>query len=356
MAHEVGQVIAGPPEDENVNKWKEFLKRPENLATALVLATAVTSPKSRGQTDLNKVLASGTAALGFRGGLEAGVAGQRAGKREEARTVQEQEADIAAQAAATAQGKRRNEISQQQVTQQGQARPLAPSDIALNQAQAGLATAQAGALGAASELSLSFPQLLATNLQAAREASVDGTVDENAIALQTLRQQEFNKLAEMGALTSQTDPDTGEEILGIDTAMIPPDRLAEFERLLPQPSPEDTTGVGDDAATTVIKDSLRVSGRLKATPAAQAATIRILRKNGELDELSDERLLDRVEEVRKLAQDQDGLKSASIESLEDMLTVFEKVLSRQEARDVRTAVRQRTGVAQRNVSKFETRF
>ncbi|KKK90654.1 hypothetical protein LCGC14_2720860, partial [marine sediment metagenome] len=69
--HEVGQVIAGPPEDENVNKWKEFLTKPENLATALVLAAGVTSPKSRGQTDLNKALTSGVAALGFSGGLEA---------------------------------------------------------------------------------------------------------------------------------------------------------------------------------------------------------------------------------------------------------------------------------------------
>ena len=65
MPHEdVGQVLAGQPEDDNVNKWKDFLKRPENLSTALVFLAGIASPKQRDQSNISKALSSGVGALG----------------------------------------------------------------------------------------------------------------------------------------------------------------------------------------------------------------------------------------------------------------------------------------------------
>lgn len=63
--------------------WVEWLKRPENLMTGLVLAAGLTQPRQRGEKPIGQLGRSAVAALGFRGGLEAGV--QAKGERDQAR-------------------------------------------------------------------------------------------------------------------------------------------------------------------------------------------------------------------------------------------------------------------------------
>ena len=52
------------------SKLRTFFTDPKNLATTLVLAAAMTSPRRKGQSSLNKGLQSGVQSLAFRGGLD----------------------------------------------------------------------------------------------------------------------------------------------------------------------------------------------------------------------------------------------------------------------------------------------
>lgn len=63
----VGTAIQGPPEEQG--KMKQFFTDPKNLATMLVLATALTQPKGN-RSGLGHGLRSATGALAFRGGLD----------------------------------------------------------------------------------------------------------------------------------------------------------------------------------------------------------------------------------------------------------------------------------------------
>lgn len=356
---DVGAAIIGPPEDPKAGKLREFLSRPENLATALVLAAGLTSQRDRGQTSLNKALTSGVGALGFRGGIEQGVESKRAADREEQRTVTKQRADITAGQAVASQGQQRADALTQQVAQQAQARPLPQSQITLNKAQAELAGSQATLLGQKQELSLSFPVLLQENTTRWLELNpgVEFTPEiRDQITIETLEQHERNRLGEMGALTFRTKPGTDEIEVGVDTDRIPPNQLRDFPIHLP-PLPPEAPKEGDvAAATSEIEKSLRFSGMVKPTAVGQKFTIDIMRRAGDFAALTDDELLDQVGDARRLAQDEARMKSIPIEQLENMLTVFGKALEIGERRKVRAIIRDRTGVTQRVIKNLGTAF
>lgn len=62
----IGQTI----DDQQPSRAKEFFKNPKNLATMLVLASALAQPKQRGQSNIAHILRGGVGSLAFRGGLD----------------------------------------------------------------------------------------------------------------------------------------------------------------------------------------------------------------------------------------------------------------------------------------------
>ena len=69
--------IGNAIEDEGPGKAKQFFTDPKNLATMLVLAAALTQPKTGGRSGLAHGLRAGVGALGFRGGLEQELTAQQ---------------------------------------------------------------------------------------------------------------------------------------------------------------------------------------------------------------------------------------------------------------------------------------
>lgn len=108
------------------SKLRTFFTDPKNLATTLVLAAALTSPRRKGQTSINKTLQSGVGALAFRGGLD---------KELKARTAEtetrESEIEARNRAAATAEAQvDATVLSSSQRTQQSALTRQANIDIA----------------------------------------------------------------------------------------------------------------------------------------------------------------------------------------------------------------------------------
>lgn len=89
-------------EDEGPGKIKEFFTNPANLATLLVLGTALSKQRKPGQSGLNQALTSGVGALAFRGGLTQGVRAQGEASAEAASVVTGREATAANQQAQVA--------------------------------------------------------------------------------------------------------------------------------------------------------------------------------------------------------------------------------------------------------------
>jgi len=83
----VGEAIG----NDGQGKIQQFFTDPKNLATLLVLGTALAQPRNPDQTSLAHALRSGTGALAFRGGLDRDIQNRQI--EEDERTVaQEQEA------------------------------------------------------------------------------------------------------------------------------------------------------------------------------------------------------------------------------------------------------------------------
>jgi len=342
---DVGAELAGPPENENVGKWREFLTRPENMATALVVLAGVTSPRGHGQSKLNKALSAGVGGLGFRGGLEKGVEAHRAGLREEQRTVEAQDAEIAAQQAATAVSQGNLEVNQgtlgvnqQLANQAGRARPLAPSQIALNEAQA-------AALGRDPDaIPDDFNSQFQRNIELFVENSPGVAPNVAEIALQTTQQRLITKLGEEGRISAAGFDVTPEEasVLGIE---LPPDPDPELD--------PDATGVIADATP-----SLRRSGRDAGffdEHLSQLATARQLREQGDFEEQTDTEILDTLAEIRTLAQDEKRLTKMSVEQLREILSTYEKVLSTREARMLRRLILEKTQIVQPRAERLTNR-
>ncbi len=84
-------------EDEEPGRIKQFFTNPANLATLLVLGTALSKKKGAGQSGLNQLLSAGTGALAFRGGLTQEVRSQAEESTEAASVVTSRESTAANQ-------------------------------------------------------------------------------------------------------------------------------------------------------------------------------------------------------------------------------------------------------------------
>lgn len=351
MAHEtddVGAAITALPEEENVSKWREFLKRPENLATGLVLLAGITGPRGRDQSKLNKALTSGVGALGFRGGLEKGIEAHRSDLREEGRTIEAQDADIAAQQAATqvnqgnlavnqgtlAVNQQTAGINQQLANQAGVARPLPQSEIALNQARADAFSRDPDAVPN------DFASLFERNKAMFAETNLGQEIPLAELALQTTRELVIRRIAEEGRITAAGLDVTPEEaaILGIE---------------LPEVEAGDTDADGNvvktpselDIQNKAIGDSLRIGGQFgRPSIHGQRATITMLRKDGDFSQLEDEQLLDSLAEVRALLRDEGRLQTTSIEELKDIRSTYFRGLSGREKRLLTHAINAQIGL------------
>lgn len=69
--------IGAAIDDEGPSKTQQFFTDPKNLATMLVLASALAQPRRQGRSSLAHALRAGTGALAFRGSVEQGIHEQR---------------------------------------------------------------------------------------------------------------------------------------------------------------------------------------------------------------------------------------------------------------------------------------
>lgn len=340
---EIGDVINSKQDDGLVEGFKQFFARPENLATALVIATGLTGERRSGQSRVNKLFETGVAGLGFRGGLEQGVQQQRRQQEQDRQSAVRQAADISTQNAQVRQGAQRNELQQQQLEQDAQQfqteqdrlsqpRPLNPSEIALNNAQAQHLTALASSKGSTSIL----PTLLEAELTRAQNF---GTEPDLASV--------FGMAAKLDALIALNAEGRFDPISG--TVDIPPEMATQLQGLglaIPQ---EGTTQTQEQpqAQQPTQKQSLRGAGNVTAgrssrgipiagdTQDAEREAVRLMRKQSEFRELDNNSILDRVEAARELANNRDALKKESIQQLRAMISTYSRVMSRDELSNVR---------------------
>lgn len=83
--------IGATIDDEQPSKAKQFFTDPQNLATMLVLASALAQPRRGGRTPLAHTLRAGTGALAFRGGLGQSIEASEQVASEAASVVQARE-------------------------------------------------------------------------------------------------------------------------------------------------------------------------------------------------------------------------------------------------------------------------
>lgn len=169
--------IGATIDDEGPSRAKTFFSNPKNLATMLVLASAIAQPKQRGQSNLAHALRGGVGALGFRGGLDDQIHQQQqldaeqasvANARVEAATSDAQRAR-AATAGVVAQ---REATTQRGASSAAETAQRAASSAAQTAATVG-ATAQRGASSAAE----------ITSAEAINQAQIDaGRFDPNTPA------------------------------------------------------------------------------------------------------------------------------------------------------------------------------
>ena len=318
MAESIGAIIEGPQENSGIQKWKEFLLKPENLATTLVLAAGLTSERRPNQSRLNQGLQASVGALGFRGALEADIRDQRLAEqqRREESQAQSAEQDIA---------RRRVAAQETQAQAATQPRPLNPSEIEENQARAGLLNAQADALGregpATDPVAMMLQQELERAANFGEQPDIAGAVQRGTQLQMLLRAQKEGRIRPDGTIDL-----TDEE-------------LALFPELQIE-TPETETQTPTSSATQ--PESRRGSGRMfpanllaknvNDTPEAKA--IREMRKIPGFEELDDSAILDRVEQARELANDRNALRNQTDEQLRGLLEAFGRVLSPSEARNI----------------------
>ena len=207
MTDEVGKVIQGTEQETNAQTWREFFLRPENLSTALVLVAGLASPRDRGQSKLGKGLQAGVGALAFRGGIEKNLASQRRQTDLDEIAAAESAATITAGQERTGALKEANRISSRQVEQQGQPRPLNPSEKERNLAQAGqaegaaaLSNAQARALSVQTEQeSSTFQRLFLAEQE--RVAIGGGEIDISKIAAKAAQLDIVENLFSQGKIS-----------------------------------------------------------------------------------------------------------------------------------------------------------
>lgn len=359
---EIGHAIAGDPQEQKANVFKDFLTKPENLATALVLAAGFTSRRGPGQSKLNKALTSGVGALGFRGGLEKGVAGSRA-------QLLKDEDEAAESAAKISQGKRKNEIATETNRLRGEAlitpTPQTESQIASDEALAALNNARAGNIGKAQPLKLtptSFAELFQKNIALAREFLLPGQqMDLGLITKQTLDEQERLQLGEMGALRFENG------VSGFDPDRVPQDRRKDFPNFfdsdgnpfgdvgIPTPKVTPTTSAKEPPSlqSELLQEAIGVGNRAFNIP----SNVSRLRKARPEFEGQDEQtianiLADVVEQIRA-----GGFDKASVEDIQAIIDQYGPGLPVKDMRKLRRLIFSRVSRADHaklNMRTFKT--
>lgn len=215
MADEIGDALIGDSED-NAGKFKEFIKKPENIATALVFAAALAQPRQQGRNGFQTLLQRGVGAAAFRGQLERG-AQDRAEARQERGFQQSQ--------------------AQQRTEQQGR-------QVSAIERQAG--TAQQRAQNEAQ-----YYQSQAEN-QAAELALQREIANDPAIRFQKYSEQAFPRFWEAEVERLQFDPSmadkTAEEIrdIALRNTQLALFSTFQMSQLLPNIGPDGTLDVPDE--------------------------------------------------------------------------------------------------------------
>ncbi len=335
--HDIGATLAGAPVDDKPNGALEFLKKPENLATALVLAAALTSQRKPGQSRLNQGLTAGVGALAFRGGLEKGVQGQRADLREEERVAAESAANIT-------QGKDRTAVLQEsnRIAEKGQTtvRPLPESESLLNKANASLQDARAANVGILPKplvIPETFSTLFAKNKELAIANALPGaTMNLAQIAADTNRELVLTKVFAEGRIFPNGDLDlTPEEsaLLGI-VPLEPVETPAEVK-------------AKEKAKKKKGKEDLSISGSFtlpfnQTKQARVERTLVVARRNPNLEGLPDALVLERIGEVRAQIRDKKQLEAMAFPQLQELLDLYGELLDAQELRNIRSEIRRKT--------------
>ncbi len=329
--HDIGDTLAGAPVEDKPNGALDFLSRPENLATALVLAAALTSQRKPGQSRLNQGLTAGVGALAFRGGLEKGVQGQRSTLREEERTAAESAADIAQGEAQTASDRERNRIAEAGLTSP---RPLTESESALNTATASLRDAQAANVGITPK-PLVVPETFATlfqkNIATAQEQLLPNQVlNQSKIAQETEKQLALIAVFSRPRLPNGDFDATAEEVASLGIILSDPADTPDVP-LTPDKKEEDLSLMG----------GLIRSITPQTEPLVRAETLRIARRQGVFEGVADKEVFATIARVRATAQDPKQLEALPAEELNDMMEIYRDILSTKELRNLRTAIRRK---------------
>lgn len=337
MAHDIGETLAGAPVDDKPNGALEFLKKPENLATALVLAAALTSQRKQGQSRLNQGLTAGVGALAFRGGLEKGVQGQRATLREEERTAAESAADITQGEEQTAIMRERNRIAEEQLTTP---RPLTESESALNTATAGLRDAEAANVGVLPKpvvVPETFSTLFAKNIALAQETLLPSqTLNTAKIAEETEKQLALIAVFSRPRLENGDFDATEAEMIALGITLLEPTEASM-----------DTGATKPKAKASAKEDLSLMGGTIRSLtphtePFVRAETLRIARREGVFEGVSDKDVFETIATIRAMAQDPKQLEAMDAQRLQDMMDVYRDLLAPKELRNLHTAIRHAT--------------
>lgn len=135
----------GDPAKDTTPEWLNWLKKPENLMTGIVLLAGLTQDRRPGQSKLDQLGQVGVGSLAFRGGLQSGIHQQQVEEQQRQQQTQVQNRQLG-------QGDTRNQIAREGVAAQSAdaaaqrtsaeklattPRPLTPEEAALTKAQTG---------------------------------------------------------------------------------------------------------------------------------------------------------------------------------------------------------------------------
>lgn len=351
MPEGIGYDIAGDPqEDANVAGWKDFLKRPENLATALVLAAMVTSPKQRGQSSLNKALVSGAGALGFRGALESGVADRRRQGRLDRQAAEAQAAEIA-------QGAERNRTASEQVDVQREGVNVQREGVGVQRTRA---QTERDALTTPPQMHPSQAAYLDALAQQANPGLNYGPATQAYLSAVGTGLQQFDPQQFFAAKTTDdkirfiNELDAAGKVVGgqIDTSKLTPEERARMEgfgiaapvETAPPPPAESGNGAGSKKKKEDFSGLGGIFGRnsiLLNDEAESKAVVRILQREPQFDGQPEETILEAARTARQQAAER-NFGSMSEEELRDFLSTYRRILSLEEANNVRDAIKRRS--------------
>ena len=344
----IGENIQGNPQEEKVGMWKQFLTRPENLATALIMATAFTSERRKDQSGFSKILESGVAGLGYRGGVQAGVRDAREDVRTEGRTVEQQAENIAAQRAQTQQGTEQlgiqrgalaedtrahgaqEKLEAEKIRQAGLPPQLHPSEVLQNEAYAGYMNRMPQ--GAQPKPPVDPKKFLldyVTQGQAAAAAIGDASFNPIKKMQEGVQLLEYMELSESGAI----NPISG-------AATLTPEQMTAYGVVMPETQvvPAQTTGQQKDYRKAAGYDY--DNPLLPPNQATEVAVLSLKKKPG-FETATDEEMLNALGTARARANNKEELDAASSEELQAMLDTYGELMGLGERANVYRAIQRK---------------